>query len=44
MRRSNGCSARSRQRGRMKTSPSCIRSPRPKWCRISPGPRAEQGQ
>ena len=36
MRRSNGCSARSRPRGRTRTSPSCIRWRRPKWCRISP--------
>ena len=33
---SSGCSARSRPRGRTRTSPSCTRWRPPKWCRISP--------
>ena len=33
---SSGCSARSRPRGRTRTSPGCIRWRRPRWCRISP--------
>ena len=34
MRPSSGCSARSRPRGRTRTSPSCIRSRRPRWSNI----------
>ena len=36
MRRSSGCLAKSRPRGRTRTSPNCIRWRRPRWCPTSP--------